>query len=269
MTRKPFAFVELDPRRSHAKPRRKGLTLISDWGLGPEAVRDLLRVAGPYLDIAKIATGTARLYDEDTLRQKLELYRSHGVRPYLGGQFQEYVFANYGEHALKEFLGEARRLGFTAAELSENYVTLTTAERRRQVELLLEFGFEVYGEVGSKHASTDAATLIAQIQELLTSGVSMALVEGAELMADGGFRADLFTAIRDAVDTDRVMFELPTVRIGVSPERIHDIKKMLIREVGPDVSIANLHPDDIIETESLRLGLGVVGPSSRLAAAHR
>ena len=33
--------------------------------------------------------------------------------------------------------------------------------------------------------------------------------------------------------------------------------------LGPDVNIANVMPDDLIETEALRVGLGVVGPSRR------
>ena len=38
------------------------------------------------------------------------------------------------------------------------------------------------------------------------------------------------------------------------------MKKLLVSELGPDVNIANVMPQDILETEALRVGLGVVGP---------
>jgi hypothetical protein len=39
-------------------------------------------------------------------------------------------------------------------------------------------------------------------------------------------------------------------------------KKFLVSEFGPDVNLANVLPQDM-ETEALRVGLGVVGPRER------
>jgi phosphosulfolactate synthase len=41
---------------------------------------------------------------------------------------------------------------------------------------------------------------------------------------------------------------------------IEDMKKFLVAEFGPGVNLANVQPQDILETEALRVGLGVVGP---------
>jgi phosphosulfolactate synthase len=38
------------------------------------------------------------------------------------------------------------------------------------------------------------------------------------------------------------------------------MKKFLVVEFGPGVNLANVQPQDILETEALRVGLGVVGP---------
>jgi phosphosulfolactate synthase len=46
------------------------------------------------------------------------------------------------------------------------------------------------------------------------------------------------------------------------------LKKFLIREFGPDVNIANVMPDDVLETEALRVGLGVVGTARSAEAAE-
>jgi phosphosulfolactate synthase len=240
---------------------------MSDWGLGVARARDILETCGAFLDIAKIATGSSRLYPESILIEKLNLYKEYGVKPYLGGQFQEFVFATRGEKVLREFLSEAKRLGFELSELSENYVALTPEERRRQIELICACGLSVFGEVGSKSDKSDPASLIAQAEEMFAAGAEMVLVEGAELIENGQFQTGLFDALRQGLDLTRVMFELPTTRIGSTLPEIHNIKKLLINKVGPDVNLANLSPDEIIETESLRVGLGVVGPSSRTAPA--
>lgn len=261
--KRPFDFIELPAQRSQAKPRSNGLTMMSEWGLGVARVRDLLDTCKASLDIAKIAAGSSRLYPEAVLIEKLDLYKSCGVRPYLGGQFQEYVFAEMGEHALRDFLKEAHRLGFEVSEISENYVSLSSDERRRQIELMRESGLEVYGEVGSKAEKSDPAGLIEQAREMYAAGVKMVLVEGAELIENGAFNTEMFEALRGELDMTRIMFELPTTRIGSTLPEIHKIKKTLIREIGPDVNLGNLGPDDILETECLRAGLGVVGPSPR------
>jgi len=258
-----FDFIPLNARRTMEKPRRVGRTLMSEWGLSVSRARDLMQIAGPYMDYAKIAAGSPRFYQAKVLKEKLAVYKQFDVKPFLGGQFQEYVFATYGERAISRFLAEACALGFVAAEISENYVLLNSNERRAQIGLLREHGFEVFGEVGAKAGMSQTAVLVGQIDELMSYGATMVLVEGAELIADGHIRSDLLAAIQQAVPIDLVMFELPTVRVGVSPDQIHDVKKLLIKEIGPDVNLANVSPDDIFETECLRHGLGVVGPNSR------
>ena len=71
----------------------------------------------------------------------------------------------------------------------------------------------------------------------------------------------LISALRDGLDLGRVLFELPGPWISdTSMASIHDLKKFLVEQFGPDVNLANIMPDDIIETEALRVGLGVVGP---------
>lgn len=261
-----FDFIPLNSMRSMQKPRRTGRTLVSEWGLSVARVRDLLETGAPFIDYAKVAAGSPRFYKAELLKEKLALYKLNGVKPFLGGQFQEYVFATHGEGALAKFLHEARDLGFEAAEISENYVTLSSAERRFQMGLLRDHGFEIFGEVGSKADTSATSDLVGQIQELLSYGATMVLLEGAELVGGGAFRDDLLEAISREIATEAVMFELPTIRIGSSPDEIHDVKKALIKHVGPDVSIANVSPDDLFETECLRHGFGVVGPTARRTA---
>lgn len=262
----PFAFVDLPAARSQRKPRPNGLTMVADFGLPLRYAEDLLDLAGRYIDLMKIAVGTSRLYESDTLRRKLDLYRERDVRPFIGGQFQEYVYATYGVRALPDFLREAKRVGFETIEISDNCVPLSDAERREQIRMALDCGLAVFGEVGSKDAKTDASELIAQAQTCFGVGCELVLVEAAELMERGEPNAALIKSLRGAIDFSRVLIELPGPWIsGVTLSAIEDMKKFLVREFGPDVNIANVLPNDVMETEALRVGLGVVGPAGAKA----
>ena len=92
----PFAMVPLPAARSTEKPRRKGLPRMMDWGLPVKQQADWLDLVAPYVDLAKFVVGTARMYDEDYLLEKIALYKKHDVHPFIGGQFLEYVYATQG-----------------------------------------------------------------------------------------------------------------------------------------------------------------------------
>ena len=46
--------------------------------------------------------------------------------------------------------------------------------------------------------------------------------------------------------------------------RRRGLKKLLVEELGPDVNLANVLPDDLIDLETTRVGLGVAGPPAAL-----
>lgn len=258
---KPFSFVELPSTRSQEKPRGKGLTMMADFGLPNGAASDLIQMAGQYIDLAKIAVGTSRLYDLSYLREKLALYKKNLIQPFIGGQFQEYVYATYGAKALREFLLEAKQVGFDVVEISDNCVPLTTEERREQIRLAVQCGLSVFGEVGSKDTKSDAHLLVSQAQDCFEAGAELVLVEAAELMEGGKPKCGLISDLQRGLDMTRVLIELPGPWIsGTTLSQTEDMKKFLVQEFGPDVNIANVMPYDILETEALRVGLGVVGP---------
>lgn len=259
----PFAFVPLAPGRSLEKPRHTGLTMMIDQGLGLGAVRDILATSGAYMDLAKIKTGTARLYDEAVLMEKLAVYRDAGVRPFIGGQFHEYVFATLGADALPGFYTEALRLGFATIEISDNVVPLTEAERAAQIRAARAAGLSVFAEVGAKDRRTSAAEMVTQAQLCLAEGAELVLVEAAELVIDGVADEDMLAVLHAGIDPAKLMFELPGPWIaGVRSCDIESLKKLLVRSFGPDVNVANVPPDTVLDFEATRTGLGVAGPPS-------
>lgn len=266
----PFAFVELPRSRSHRKPRASGLTMMADFGLPYRYAADVVEMAAAYIDFAKIAVGTSRLYGLTYLRRKLALYKKNRIRPFIGGQFQEYVFAVYGARALGRFLAEARRVGFDVVEISDNCVPLTDRERGRQIRLARDCGLAVFGEVGSKDMKNDARLLLRQAEVCFRAGAELVLVEAAELIQNGKPKLKLIDQLRRGLDMSRVLIELPGPWIpGVTLSSVEDMKKFLVAEFGPDVNLANVMPQDILETEALRVGLGVVGPKVSRGKARK
>ena len=248
---KPFACVPLPAERSTAKPRRKGLTMMLDWGLPLGQQEDWLGLLAPVLDLAKFVVGTARLYEEDYLRRKLDLYAAHGVRPFLGGQFMEYVFATQGMDGVKPFCDEAMRLGIHAVEVSDNVVTLNDDQRRAIIGTAVDCGLEVHGEVGSKSEDSGAETLIAQANVCFDAGADVVLVEGAELLHGGTPNKALVDGLRAGLDTERVIFELSGYWVPTHHTDNYQLKVFLVRTFGPDVNLANVMPADVWETEAL------------------
>lgn len=259
MTKRPFEFIELPPVRTQKKPRAKGLTMMIDWGLGLRRLEDTLALCSAYVDLGKIAVGTPRLYDEGVLKEKFAIYKAHQVRPFLGGMFIEHFLEDYGMKQMGRFYEEAKRVGFEVIEVSDNLRPFSSAERRGLIRLARDNGLTVFGEVGSKWQETDAKALIAQTQECLEAGCEIVLVEGAELVEKGRPKRGVLAELSAGLDLDRILFELPGPWIsGCNPADVHDLRRLLIAEFGSDVNLANVMPDEVLDTETLRAGLSVV-----------
>lgn len=264
MAKPPFHFVPLPRERSMRKPRASGRTMIIDDGLPLAYARDLVALGSDYIDLAKIKTGTARLYPRAQLVQKLKLYKRHRIQPFLGGQFHEYVFATQGEKALPAYYREARALGFEAIEISDNVVPLSDAQRRQQIRNAVRAGLVVYGEVGSKETLSKPKLLVGQARLCFDAGAALVLVEAAELVEKGKLRKKTLDLLVRSLDMSRVMIELPGPWISdVRSCDVEDMKKALVQALGPDVNLANVPPASIIDTEATRTGLGTAGPPKR------
>ncbi|MBL25811.1 MAG: hypothetical protein CMM48_18160 [Rhodospirillaceae bacterium] len=265
MSRQPFEMVPLPDDRSTEKPRKTGITMVVDFGEPVEQVEALLGIAGDYIDLWKIAVGSARLYKEAYFNTKLNVLARHDVAGFIGGQFLEYVFATQGWQGVTPFLAEAKRLGIKAIEVSDNCVPLSDDERERMIKMVADAGIEVHGEVGSKTTKQAVGELIGQAEICLNAGCEIVLVEAAELVIDGEVQADLVEAVRDGIDPEHLLVELPGFWIkGTTKNDVFEMMKFLVSSFGPDANIANVPSDMVMVLEGLRSGLGVVGPEERV-----
>ena len=68
-------------------------------------------MSGAFIDLGKIAVGTSRLYTEDYYCAKLELFKRHQIKPFIGGQFLEFIFATQGWGGIQPYFEQAAEYG--------------------------------------------------------------------------------------------------------------------------------------------------------------
>ncbi len=259
MDKRPFSFMNV-PVRSE-KPRESGITMMIDWGMGMDRQRDLLDIAGSYIDIAKIAVGLSGVLSERILMEKIKVYADYQVDAFIGGMFLEYGIKHQGMVVAPRYFEEARRLGFRVVEVSDNAVEIPPKDKYEIIRMgREEFGLRILGEVGSKKEVSSPEAMVEGIKGCLAAGAWKVFVEGAEFSSktDGTLLTDVIERVTRGIDIEKILFELPGRWISnVHGCGIHDMELFLIEQFGPEVNIANVAPDEVLELETLRAGVGV------------
>jgi len=248
-----FRGIVADPLGERSvKPRRAGVTMVIDKGMGRQETEGLLEFSAEYIDYWKLPFGTSALYPEAVLRAKVRAIRATGVSVYPGGTFLEIAF---WEGRLEPFLERVHTVGFDAVEVSDGTVELSLEDRRRAIQLAREFGFTVLTEVGRKdpgeHLSGGEIHQI--ILEDLQAGAQQIIVEGRESGRGVGIydaqgdiaEGEFLKVLRAAGDQSRLIWEAP----------LKSQQEELIRRFGSNVNLGNVPPQEILALECLRRGL--------------
>lgn len=256
--------VYLPARQS--KPRNRGLTMMIDWGLPPLHQADVVKTAGPLVDMAKIAGSIAGLMDEVVLLDKLRIYREAAISTSQGGLFVELAVMQGRVQTLFENLA---RLGFDAVEVSDNLLDWSLEEKKQVIASAREdFGFRVLGEVGKKEGNLTDSQVMADLDACFEAGASLVFLEAYEFFSGARIRADLIQSIAQRFGLENVIFELPVVILpGVNREFKHRVTAWLVKELGTEVNLANLEWDEIWIAEMIRRGAG--GETSHPGGAYR
>jgi phosphosulfolactate synthase len=251
-----FYFQHVTNYQPRQRPRRAGLTMVADWGLGRHAQQDLLDVAAGFFDFAKIAVGIGGLLRPDLLDWKIKTYQTAGIDPFPGGQFLEYAYVHGVQDAYLPAVAEA---GFRWCEVSDNLADVTLQWKQQTIQTAIQrFGLKVLGEVGRKEGKASDRPMVDDARACLDAGAGIILLEAAELVVDDpAVRASVEQVVA-AVGLERVMFELPGPWIrNVHHCDIHAMRAALISRFGPQVNLGNVHATDLVSLEAYRCGLGV------------
>lgn len=235
------------------KPRQKGITMVLDKGLGLETAESLMNISGDYVDYLKFGWGTSIVHEQDIIKDKVAMYKSHNITPYTGGTLFELAYMN---DKLEEFFQEAHDLGFEAIEVSDGSTIISHDKKLECIESAKKDGFEVLSEVGKKDPGLDKELSLDErieyMQNELEAGSSLIIVEAREGGKNigiydnaGNAKEDEIDYILDNFDGNKILWEAPN----------KDQQVFFILKLGNDVNLGNVSTDDITSLETLRRGL--------------
>lgn len=234
------------PERTE-KPRKNGLTMVMDKGMGVEGAKDFLSVAAPYIDIVKLGFGTS--FVTKNLQEKIDIYQNAGIPVYFGGTlFEAFLirgqFDNYVQ-VIKDF-------NLNYVEVSDGSIIIPHAEKCGYIEKLAKH-VTVLSEVGSKDATNIMPPYkwIELMRAELDAGSQYVIAEAREagnvgIYRDSGeVRQGLVQEILTQIPSEKIIWE--------APQKAQQV--YFLQLLGSNVNLGNLAPVEVLPLESMRYGL--------------
>ena len=245
------AFNFITPYRVE-KPRKNGITMMLDKGMGLRVLEDLMEVSGEYIDFAKFGWGTSALHDRELIQNKAEMYLSYDVNPYPGGTLFELA---YMKNKFSEFLDEADKLGLTAIEISDGSTIISPEERRNIISETKDRGFIVISEVGKKNPQDDCKLdtddRVKLINSDINAGSDKILIEARE----GGKGIGIYDECGNIKENELEILAKTNMEKIIWEAPLKNQQTDLILKFGPNVNLGNIAPEEVTSLETLRRGL--------------
>lgn len=232
------------------KPRQSGITMLIDKGLTVHETTELLSLNAPYIDFIKLTFGTAVLYPQQTLIEKIQIAKNFKVAIYPGGTLFEIALGQGKQEEYFQFLLE---LGIDWVEISDGTLEVSMEERQLAIKKAIDLGLKVITEIGKKDIDCQPNEEILATTALLDleAGAKWVIVEGRESGKGIGIYDNQGTVIidklgrlNDQIGNQAIIWEAP-----LKPQQA-----LLINEFGPNVNLGNIPPGEIMALEALRLG---------------
>src|SRR5216117_923612 len=216
-----FSFLRINEREP--KPRKRGLTEIRGpyySVVGRRYLEDLFETMGAYIDSLKFAGGSFALMPERAVRDIIELCHKYDVLVSTGG-FIERVLVQGGD-AVRQYVAECKRLGFDVVEISAGFVSISTDDWLRLIELVRKSGLKAKPEVGIQfgaggatppaelqaEGTRDSNWTIAQAKRFLEDGAEIIMIESEGITENvDPWRTDVPAKFIDEIGTEKLMFE--------------------------------------------------------------
>src|SRR5438477_4329804 len=253
-----FPFLPVNERGN--KPRKRGLTEIRGpyySVVGRRYIEDLFEMMGSYIDSLKFAGGSFTLMPESAVQNMIQLCHEHNVLVSTGG-FIEHVLAQ-GSDAVRQYVAECKGLGFDIIEISAGFISISTDDWLRLIELVRKSGLKAKPEVGIQFGAggaTAAAELraegardpswaVAQAKRFLDAGAEIIMIESEGITENvDPWRTDVPALLIDQLGLEKLMFE------AADP----DVFAWYIKNYGADVNLFVDH-SQIVQLECLRAGI--------------
>lgn len=225
--------------------------MVMDGGLPTGAFVDAVTSAQELIDLVKFGWGTALV--TSGIEDKIRFLEEVGVDFYFGGTLGEKFLAQGRFHDYLDFCASQ---GCRTVEISNGTVPLDASTKAALIRSAASAGLLVLSEVGQKDlAASDSMApgdWVRSMEEDFASGASYVIAEARESgrsgVCDG--EGNLRTAVIEAIlasglPTSRMIFEAPTKAL----------QTFFVTRLGPEANLGNVPIQEVIATETLRLGL--------------
>lgn len=229
------------------KPRKTGLTMVIDKGLGLHAAEDIADTSAHLIDFIKIGFGTSIVTNR--LKEKIKIYQDAGIEVYLGGTLLEAFLIR---NQLKDYLKFVDDLKLNCIEVSDGSIVIPHEQKCELIHSLSK-NYKILSEVGSKEEGIiiHPNRWIKMMKAELEAGSFKVIAEARESGTVGIFHKNgsahvlLIDKIKANVDINNIIWETPQKNQQV----------YFIKHFGCNVNLGNIPTSDIIALECLRLGL--------------
>ena len=262
---KVFGLKGIEP-----KPRTNNQIWIKDVGydeapwyherMGLTELGDFLDVAGERIDYVKIATTQVLNHPAEWVKRKIELYKKHGVRPYLEHGF---FLRAYKNGVVDEAIEAGAELGFPVIELMNTFGDVADEQlkawRQRAIDCGMSIINEHHPERGWRKGQSDivdvpsTAVEIAQGAEpFLAHGAFTLLIDHEEIEIQEEAAKDVLNEVREILGEDRVAFEVTSTKEAemLWYTNLLDYFEMF----GSDCNVTNIMPSQVMFIDPLRSG---------------
>ncbi len=246
----PAAFPMLEVLQLPPKPRKNCMILMSEVGIPLRATEDIIEIAAPLIDYAKITdhAGLADRLSAAWIKKKVALYNKAGIDVVPGGiPFQLAVI----QHKVDDYLKAVRDLGFAGVEMSEDTMKpLETGYREELIAQALGMGLKVMTEMGRKNVDMpfDADEVCKQILRDIELGVSKVYLESSEIQAMTRTDPKALDTIAALGKNEYLLFELGMIE----PQ---EKAAWLVERYGFEINFASVAPADVVAVDAIRRGM--------------
>ena len=229
------------------KNRDYGLTMVMDKGLSLREAEDMISAADEFIDLVKLGFGTSLITKK--LKEKIKLYLSANIKPYLGGTLFEAFILRGMFDDYRRFVAE---LGLQTVEVSDGTMEMNFEDKCDYIAVLSQ-DFTVLSEVGSKLEGREItnADWVYMMKNELESGAWKVIAEAREsgnigiYNKNGSVNNALIDEIKAEIKMEQILWEAP----------LKSQQAWFIKNFGTNVNLGNIATNEVIAMETLRLGL--------------
>ena len=229
------------------KERDSGLTMMMDKGLSHIEAESFIQSSAEFTDLVKFGFGTALINNQ--LKDKVQLYKKAGLKPYFGGTLFELFIVRGMYDEYRKYVTDA---GLELVEVSDGSILLEHGEKLEYIHRLSK-DFTVLSEVGSKVKDVEIPPdlWVKMMKEELDAGAWKVIAEAREsgtigiYNSDGSANTFLIDDIIEHVSVEKVLWEAPNKAQ----------QTWFIKLLGANVNLGNIATNEVVALEALRLGL--------------